>query len=300
VLGGCAGLAGLDDYDEADRVVVISGGTGGTSGQGGQGGSTTGTGGMGAGPSSGGSGGAGGGMIDCAQWHGSFTSRYHCEVMADSPASYWRLGEADSTSTYIDLGSNGANGTQSGSLSLVPALIDDATNGATRFDGGYINVFDQYDHANGASYTIELWMRAVTVQPTVNMRLLEKVGQGNVTDVGWRVYVDSGDGDLMSARLTDGPDAYSNSNVTASDSGATYLVVTYDTANLRVFVDGVLLDTASHPETLPDKMANLYIGTANPMQGHFDGIIDELAIYAEVLSDGRMDTHFEAGTGLLR
>ena len=72
-----------------------------------------------------------------------------------------------------------------------------------------------------------------------------------------------------------------------------HLAVTYDTATLRVYLDGTLATTGGSVN-LPASSARLYLGMTNQGYNLFNGRIDELAFYDHALSDARIAAHIAA------
>jgi hypothetical protein len=75
-----------------------------------------------------------------------------------------------------------------------------------------------------------------------------------------------------------------------------HLVMAYDGALMRLYVDGVLRDTANGLLDVPNSPdARLVFG--DRVQGTFyklHGVLDEIAIYDHALSPARVAAHFAA------
>jgi hypothetical protein len=64
---------------------------------------------------------------------------------------------------------------------------------------------------------------------------------------------------------------------------------TYDGANLRVYVNGVLAGTTASSRSVPGNSEPVLIGWT------YSGNIDEVAIYSSVLSAQKITEHYNAG-----
>ena len=85
---------------------------------------------------------------------------YDQAVLADSPAAYWRLGEA-SGSSAADSSGNGNGGSYAGGVTLgAPALINDP-NTAASFDGNDDRMYfsDSASLSPTAAISLEAWVR---------------------------------------------------------------------------------------------------------------------------------------------
>jgi hypothetical protein len=284
----CASLLELDAYEDGSHAA----GVGGDPGTGGVGGNPRGVG-------AGGEGGTGGiGGSDCASWEANgHTSRYHCEVLADAPVSYWRLGEATAESVMLDQGTSGQNGQRLGAVERAGSLIADDTDGAASFTGGRIDAGDIHNFAGRVSYTVECWVQRRS--GGVYMALIDKIDSMPSIDTGWALSMRSTDDNLSWTRLVNDV-ANDNGRFLASPldvNDPTYLVFTYDGSNLRGYVDGASAG-APMEHTLDIVASNtpLTIGAAGAAFGQFDGIIDEVAIYDYVLPVDRIAVHYSTGT----
>ena len=279
----CASIAGLDDYGTAN-----TGGAGGVGGTGGSatGSTTTGTG--GAGP----------------------TTAYVEAVLNSGPAYYWRLGDediADGLPAVAELG--GVDGAYGGLVSLAAGLVADS-DGAARFEpDGRMTVPAQSlglmpgrpgtgTVADG--FTVELWFQADGSSGSGTLASLR-------SDVGWAFRLRLENGDLyfdvapLQGTGTIGP--------VSVGSGVHHVAATWrggDQAGMFVvclFVDGAQDCSGENWGSFatPVPSAHLVVAAeeADPggaTQAHFDGVIDEVAIYVPELSDSDVSEHFEVGS----
>jgi len=80
-----------------------------------------------------------------------------------------------------------------------------------------------------------------------------------------------------------------------------HIVGLYDGTDMKIYVNGVLDETASRPgETIKTDNLNFYIGTLKGTSQPFDGIIDEVRIYNRALTAAEIKRLYESELMLVR
>ncbi len=223
---------------------------------------------------------------------------YRDAILADSPAGYWRLGEASGTAAN-DASGNGRTGSYLSTpmLGQAGALTGDS-NTSVGFDGTSEHVSVPYSGAlNTASTTLEAW-----VYPTG--------GQGR-----FRAVVSNRDYVVGSTR---GSILYASSSNTwqfwlGNGSGAwtvvggpavtldrwTHVVGTYDGTTARLYVDGTLVASAPSTHTPNPSRPLRAAAGANERAADYllPGRVDEVAVYPTALNATRVRAHFDAAYG---
>jgi hypothetical protein len=230
---------------------------------------------------------------------GQTGSAYADAVLADAPVGYWRLGETAGTSA-VDSSGHAHAGTYLGGVVLgVPGALPNDTNAAARFDGGNdrVTVAGVADPGT-ADFTLEAWIK--TAGATSDQVVAGKKGSGNAGS-WWFVVVtvDSGHVGQLRARVRNGSvtrTAYSTARV---DDGAWHhVVVRFDRdVGIGFYVDGAPVGSSAGVST--GSVANtgaFGIGLV-PGSGNFKGDLDEVAVYASLLSTAQVQAHFAAGRG---
>ncbi len=234
-------------------------------------------------------------------------SEYARAIRADTPAAYYRLGDsgpsaADSSGIVPALnGTYGAN-VRRAAASL---LAEEAANGAAQFPGG----------ASVAANFVGV-PPAQRLQPTQSVSLETWIsiggpGSGTVDLVsygpeaaGQAYTLQLLPSDVAAAYITT-PGGYgyvSGSTVLAANRP--YLLdVTYDGANLRVYVDGALDGSAAVTGMLNyarvDSTNGLSLGSAfSSNRKAFAGTLDEVAIFGTALTARQIAAHWTAGSGV--
>jgi hypothetical protein len=233
-------------------------------------------------------------------------SGYANVVLADSPASYWRLGDRGSTAT-ASAGAATGTYTNNPNRSVGGAVGD--TNTAVSFDGtnDYINFGDIYDFAGRVNFTAEAWIRPI---PSAN----GEPGYGVISNI-----VDNTNGRGWS--FTYGCPACAGANKLrfflldvngsgdSSHIGTTVLThhrwyhvaAVFDGTNTRIYLNGVLETATPWTRVLPAQSSPLLVGTVSEdvdlggYIGFHKGTIDEVAIYSTALDATRILAHYNAG-----
>ncbi len=218
---------------------------------------------------------------------------YQGEVLADSPVSYWRLGESSGTTAADSAGTNTGTITGGVTLGAIGALTGSGdTNTAMTFDGstGYVSVPSNTNLNIRNDFTVEAWAkpgvlnwqeRVVTHKGGYQYKLgLNATNQWHAT-----VYI--------------GGVGYDVADTTGSPAVGRWdhLVLTRSGSTVILYVNGVSVATTTVSGLIDTSTSILAIGrkgsTAN---SYFNGDIDEVAIYNTALSPSRIQAHYTAGT----
>jgi hypothetical protein len=219
--------------------------------------------------------------------------------MADQPLAYWRLGEDVPVVASDETGQH--DGSYLGAPAVgVPGALTCDEDGALELDGAtqYIDFGDVFEFSGNATFSVELWLRPEIIDGDARHVIAHRT-DSDPDAMGWGMFVDADTLDFRrwfagSARdLVDAPladfkiDQY------------TYVVATYDGAELRLYIDALLLDT--EPSTAPIEQTDsvLLVGRpyASSERAYFGGFLDEIAIYDHALDATRILAHYNAATG---
>lgn len=219
-------------------------------------------------------------------------SAYVAAVTADAPLAWYRFEEAGGTVAKDAVGQR--DGTYEGTFSFGELGIGGSR--AVRFDGETSRVTAQhraFGFGGGAPFSVELWFRPEVVDDRVR-RLFDRGAPSDTS--GYLVQFHSGT-ILTEMRGVDGGTAGYADGPAPSVGAYHHLVVTYDGAKMRLYVNGGLagegnggVDVGSPEDAL------LVIGDiVSTSYFKYQGLVDELAIYDKALLPNRVAAHFAAG-----
>ena len=242
------------------------------------------------------------------------SSPYESAVLGDGAVALWRLGEFSGTTAFDAAGSHDAPYAGSPGLGAAGLLSGDSS-AAVDFDGvdDIVEVPNASDINTGGPYaarTVELWFNADDV--TTRQVLFEEGGatrglaiyvdQGEIYFIGWNKKNDD-------VTTPWGADWVS----TSVQTGSTYhiaMVMDEAAGQLTGYVNGAEAGSASGVGKLFKHAAKVGIGGMNDdvrfhdgvvnnsgTAYHFDGRIDEVAIYNTALSAADVANHTTIGGG---
>ena len=233
-----------------------------------------------------------GGVVDGAL-HGEGVTTYRAEVLADSPLAYFPLDEAVGPVRDVV---GGLVGTTMGTVTLGRAPLASGTAvdlGAT----GWIET--PVASALGTSrFTIEVWARPAASPGTFRGAVSLRRGNGCGDTRGWSIAADMTDRWNVYTG-TSGPLACWNETAggLANVSVSHHLVLTYDGVTSVLYVDGAEVGRRTIDyRPIADSTLRLGFvhGDGDAPQFHFEGTLDELAIYDRALTPAAVARHFAA------
>ncbi|MBS2015667.1 MAG: LamG domain-containing protein [Deltaproteobacteria bacterium] len=215
-------------------------------------------------------------------------STYVSAVLADKPIAYFSLEETSGTTARDRIA--GLEATWVGTVTL--GAKGAVGNGAV-FDGASTRLempVGSFAFDGKATYSVELWLRADTVDDKVR-----RVFSNGTGDSRYTVYF--ADSFFLGSRsdYDGGNDGYAN--VTPPRAGETHhYVLTFDGTVQRLYRDGTPGEPANSNVSLPNGSgARLVFGDG--VTGTFfklQGLLDEIAIYDQALPEARIRAHFAA------
>ena len=207
---------------------------------------------------------------------------YDGQVRADSPAAYWRLGEATGPTAYDDSG-NGLHAAYPGSAGRGVA----GTTGVDRaalVDFDAVAAGDVLDMAGTQAFTLEAWVKPDFVD-TEWRRILSKEATDAAGRQGWLLWAYNGT--FGFERFRDGGrDFVTGGSVSAGQW--THVVATYGSGTVKLYVNGVQAASAAATRSLSNTASPVRIGD------EFHGAVDEAAVYTTALSSTRIAAHWRA------
>ncbi len=214
-------------------------------------------------------------------------SSYSSAVLADSPISYWRLGET--TGAAADQrGVNPGTYTNSPTRGAASLLPSDTVDKAVSLDGtnDYVNVPNSTSLNLSSPITLEAWIKPTTVPTAGNFAsILSKSESYSLQFNGPR---------LEFTIIQFGVRQRVQAPVGAIVAGQTYHVVgTYDGTTRRLYVNGTQVATGALTGGATSTTNSLRMGSWSGNE-YLRGILDETAIYSTALSAARVQAHYDA------
>ena len=218
---------------------------------------------------------------------------YRDAVIADAPLVYWRFSETSGTSIKDESG-NGHTGTVRNTVELgQQGLITGADPSALFGQTDAVTTPSTASLSPTAAVTVEAWVRPSALPATEgSFRTIAVKSLSvylRVEHVGGRpvfrfmIYPPGGPWQRLSSAM-------------AVQANTTYhLVGTYNGSTLRLYVNGVLDGSLSYTGTISANTNNFAAGLWGSTSGHWDGHIDELAMYGTALTEERVLAHYQAG-----
>jgi hypothetical protein len=216
-------------------------------------------------------------------------------ILSDSPASYWKLDESAGTSAADAAGT--ATGTYTnGPLLNQPSGVKHAGTAVT-FDGtdDYVTVSDVHDFAGTAPFSVEVWVNPTA--PTSQYRRI--ITKEDTNQYGWRLVLAATTGSPPNRASFIRQDAAGNESAaspSALQTGAwSHVVGTYDGTTMRLYVNGVQVDTKTSSRSIPNHASALSMGIKDGGGAYLGGMLDEVAVYNSVLTAQQVTDHYNAG-----
>jgi hypothetical protein len=194
------------------------------------------------------------------------------------PVAAWGFNEAAGT-TVADATGNGNTGTLGTGVTRSPATAKYGS--ALTFAGtGQVSVPDAPGLRLTTGMTVEAWVRPTTVSGWRTVLMKERPG-----GLSYGVYAAGGSPSRPAGYVnTGGVDLRAPGAAALTANTWVHLAITYDGANIRVYVNGVLSSTTAATGTTVTSTSALYIGGNAVWGERFAGQIDEVRLYNIPLS----------------
>jgi hypothetical protein len=217
---------------------------------------------------------------------------YAATVTADAPVSYWRLGETSGTSAADQRASNPGTYLNSPTLGSGSLLATDAANTSVRFDGvnDYVNVADANSLDLTSKITLEAWIKPNLLPAAGSFAsLMTKAESYSLQFNGPQ---------LEFTIIQNGARKRLQAPAGTIAAGQTYHVVgTYDGVTQRLYVNGSQVASIALTGAATVTPSTLDLASWNGSSEHFNGTIDEAALYNQALTATRVSAHYTAGKG---
>jgi hypothetical protein len=217
---------------------------------------------------------------------------YHQQVLAASPAAYWRLGETSGTSAADETGAN--PGTYNKVLLGEPSALSSDSNPSASFSGAsYVRVPDSPSLGMTSAVTVELWAKRRTISSTYQV-LVGKPGNGQTKFENYAVWL--APSNRYFAYFGNGSTWVAVSTPIVTDTNWHHIVATNDGSRVRIYMDGVLKQDIATTLQMAANTLPLNIGRANGNNYFFNGWLDEVAVYPTALPAQTILAHYNEAT----
>jgi len=214
---------------------------------------------------------------------------YQGIVLTDLPTSYWRLGEGSGNPQDSADGNHVDTVGGTPTYGVTGTLVNDA-NTAVTFDGSteYFQIPYSASLHPTSVLTIETWFKRAAT---------------GVTHFIW----DNGASDAELYILSDdkvyfgraGIGTLTQSSTTYADTNWHHVIAVKNGSARALYIDGVDVGTGGSDVGLADAGGASRIGAQLSGTGHFNGTLDEVAIYRVALTLEQAAAHYSAGQGVL-
>ncbi|MBF4630518.1 PKD domain-containing protein [Clavibacter michiganensis subsp. phaseoli] len=221
---------------------------------------------------------------------------YGKAVYAADPSSYWRLDDADGSSTLKDAGQNdvGANVGRNVRFGQAGALSGSVGQAAAFSDSIAVS---QQRVSNPTSYSLEMWFQTTTTRGGKLIGFGDNADPFNFSGSYDRHVYMQDDGRLQFGTWT-GQTNLASSPRAYNDGQWHHMVASQGSDGLKLYVDGDLVGQNGQTQ------AQAYDGywriggdnTWGSSSGTFEGRMDEVAVYPTVLAASTIATHYSLGT----
>ena len=224
---------------------------------------------------------------------------YGQAVYSLSPDLYWRLNETSGT-TAVDAGPFGDNGTYFGNVRLGVTSGVQATDGVaasfspTTSSGGLASTVSA---SNPTVYSLEAWFNTGT---TTGGKIIGFGNQQTSLSSNYDRHVYMKDNGQLVFGVWTGSENVITSTSSYNDTQWHHVVATQGPSGMALYVDGVLVGT--NPQTGAQSYTGYWkVGGDRTWEGsrssYFTGLIDEVAVYSDVLTSAQVLLHYDLGAG---
>jgi hypothetical protein len=224
---------------------------------------------------------------------------YKDAILADSPVGYWRLAETSGTTAADGIAGRHGTYTNGPTLNQTGALNGD-TNPAVSFDGVDDRVVVPYTSAlNPAQFTVEAWARPTG--GTNTNRAVASTWYANAGTTRRGYWLGANSSNQWVLQIADGSGHNDAIGPAPTLNTWTHLVGTYDGTTARLYVNGILANSAA--ATLVANTTEPFTSGETAFNGGwtdpYPGRLDEVAVYNTVLSQTRIQVHYLLGRSYL-
>jgi hypothetical protein len=223
-------------------------------------------------------------------------SGYQALVLASGPVSYWPLNETNGT-TAFDIASGLNPMTYGGTLTLNQTGLRADGNPSVLFFAAAAdpdNTRAAYNASlNPNQFTVECWVKPTNITVQYLVSIQDRTGGGRT---GYAIWKNNG-GPGFGMQWGTGPTTTGsiNSPNAAIPDIAYHVVATYDGATMRLYENGILVNSQSVAVYQPASAAQpgFTVGSRNGVTSA-PSYIQDVAVYTRALTPLEVETHYNA------
>ncbi|MBI4973075.1 hypothetical protein HZC27_00480 [Candidatus Roizmanbacteria bacterium] len=215
------------------------------------------------------------------------------KISQTSLTAYWKLDETSGTRAD----SKGSNTlTDNNTVMYAPGRIANSAHFLTA-NTEYLSIADNTDlsMSGNTSFTFTVWAYWDTVNPSVNRGIFGKLLNG-ANGYEYGLYNEFNPARYRFLASTTGTNAITADSTSLITAGKwDFLVVTYDGANIRLYLNNILEATTPFTGSIIDGTAPFLIGRPFGTSATFDGKIDEVSVWKRALTTGEITQLYQDG-----
>jgi hypothetical protein len=246
------------------------------------------------------------------------SSPYFQVITNLNPVGYWPLNETTlppaSKPPAANLGTLGAldNGTYSEGAfpGVAGALASEKDSAAVLTGAVEAELRTPFDakYAGVVPFTVELWFRSPVSDP--RLACVASCVDANSPRAGWLIYADGDGSGLFNLRLYNLNGLNPSLSLDGHIPGGTlqsntwyYLAATFDETNATVYIDGAPAGSGmpasfNGKKYVPSTTGSFTVGARSDSQFQLACVVDEVALYSNVLTGTEILSHYQTGTNL--
>ena len=217
-------------------------------------------------------------------------------ILADTPQSYWRLGDLVAGSSAADAKGT-VTGTYSGQFQRgMPGAVQGDNDSCVFFRSGYVDMGVVYPMSGTQAFSIEAWVQ-LQLMPGGVESIIGNYYQNGSGFQGYGMAINQ-NGFIECWRALNGTFTTAGTANNVMPLGQwTHIVGTYDGTNVKLYVNGTLMQTTASSLAIAATGSNFRIASDN-IGNNLPAMVDEAAVYNYALTQTQVQTHYNSASFL--